>query len=145
MSLSGSENWVVEYCGSVLMVDVLNRSHCCLLTDWREDQGYRLISEQVSHHPPVSAFHAQSLKDEFEFHGSIYPKLKFWGKSVEAEPKGTMTLELLKWVFLFCWHFHCLHVPFIYWLDEKKLSSVNSHHRTNAVFLSARCVWSPRK
>lgn len=64
----------------------------------REEEGYRLISEQVSHHPPVSAFHAQSLKQDFEFHGSIYPKLKFWGKSVEAEPKGTMTLELLKWV-----------------------------------------------
>lgn len=66
----------------------------------REEEGYRLISEQVSHHPPVSAFHAQSLKQEFEFHGSIYPKLKFWGKSVEAEPKGTMTLELLKWVWM---------------------------------------------
>lgn len=66
----------------------------------REDDGYRLISEQVSHHPPVSAFHAQSLKQEFEFHGSIYPKLKFWGKSVEADPKGIMTLELLKWVFV---------------------------------------------
>lgn len=63
---------------------------------FRKDDGYRLISEQVSHHPPISAFHAQSLKQEFEFHGSIYPKLKFWGKSVEAEPKGTMTLELLK-------------------------------------------------
>lgn len=61
---------------------------------FRED--YRLISEQVSHHPPISAFHAESLKKEFQFHGSIYPKLKFWGKSVEAEPKGTMTLELLK-------------------------------------------------
>uniref|UniRef100_A0A4W5KR63 Oxysterol binding protein like 2 n=1 Tax=Hucho hucho TaxID=62062 RepID=A0A4W5KR63_9TELE len=57
--------------------------------------GYRLISEQVSHHPPINTFHAQSLKQEFEFHGSLYPKLKFWGKSVEVEPKGTMTLELL--------------------------------------------------
>ena len=65
----------------------------------REEDGYRLISEQVSHHPPVSAFHAESLKQEFEFHGTIYPKLKFWGKSVEAEPKGTMTLELLKWAY----------------------------------------------
>uniref|UniRef100_A0A8C7J7K4 Oxysterol-binding protein n=1 Tax=Oncorhynchus kisutch TaxID=8019 RepID=A0A8C7J7K4_ONCKI len=69
----------------------------------REDEGYRLISEQVSHHPPISAFHAQSLKQEFEFHGSIYPKLKFWGKSVEAEPKGTMTLELLKRKEAFTW------------------------------------------
>lgn len=62
----------------------------------REEQGFRLVSEQVSHHPPVSAFHAESLAGDFVFHGSIYPKLKFWGKSVEAEPKGTITLELLK-------------------------------------------------
>ncbi|KAM4549179.1 oxysterol-binding protein-related protein 1 isoform 3-T3 [Odontesthes bonariensis] len=62
----------------------------------REDLGFRLISEQVSHHPPVSAFHAEGLKEDFVFHGSIYPKLKFWGKSVEAEPKGVITLELPK-------------------------------------------------
>lgn len=62
----------------------------------REDLGFRLISEQVSHHPPVSAFHAEGLKQDFVFHGSIYPKLKFWGKSVEAEPKGIITLELPK-------------------------------------------------
>nr|XP_057929022.1 oxysterol-binding protein-related protein 1 isoform X3 [Doryrhamphus excisus] len=62
----------------------------------REDLGFRLISEQVSHHPPVSAFHAEGLQHDFVFHGSIYPKLKFWGKSVEAEPKGVITLELPK-------------------------------------------------
>ncbi|GAB5579415.1 oxysterol-binding protein-related protein 1 isoform X1 [Prionailurus iriomotensis] len=61
----------------------------------RDDLGFRLISEQVSHHPPISAFHAEGLNNDFIFHGSIYPKLKFWGKSVEAEPKGTITLELL--------------------------------------------------
>uniref|UniRef100_A0A1A8N9A4 Oxysterol-binding protein n=3 Tax=Nothobranchius TaxID=28779 RepID=A0A1A8N9A4_9TELE len=62
----------------------------------REDLGFRLLSEQVSHHPPVSAFHVEGLRQDFVFHGSIYPKLKFWGKSVEAEPKGTITLELPK-------------------------------------------------
>uniref|UniRef100_A0A3B3VAT6 Oxysterol binding protein-like 2a n=1 Tax=Poecilia latipinna TaxID=48699 RepID=A0A3B3VAT6_9TELE len=41
----------------------------------REDEGYRLISEQ----------------------------LKFWGKSVEAEPQGTMTLELLKHKEAYTW------------------------------------------
>uniref|UniRef100_A0A146WLC6 Oxysterol-binding protein n=1 Tax=Fundulus heteroclitus TaxID=8078 RepID=A0A146WLC6_FUNHE len=69
----------------------------------REDPGYRLVSEQVSHHPPVSAFHAESLSGDFVFHGSIYPKLKFWGKSVEAEPRGTMTLELLKHNEVYTW------------------------------------------
>ncbi|XP_064429496.1 oxysterol-binding protein-related protein 2 isoform X2 [Mirounga angustirostris] len=62
----------------------------------REDLGFRFISEQVSHHPPVSAFYSEGLNQDFLFHGSIYPKLKFWGKSVEAEPRGTITLELLK-------------------------------------------------
>uniref|UniRef100_A0A3Q0SJ84 Oxysterol-binding protein n=1 Tax=Amphilophus citrinellus TaxID=61819 RepID=A0A3Q0SJ84_AMPCI len=69
----------------------------------REEQGFRLVSEQVSHHPPVSAFHAESLAGDFVFHGSIYPKLKFWGKSVEAEPKGTITLELLKYGEAYTW------------------------------------------
>ncbi|KAK2489838.1 hypothetical protein MC885_012230 [Smutsia gigantea] len=62
----------------------------------REDLGFRFISEQVSHHPPISAFYSEGLSQDFLFHGSIYPKLKFWGKSVEAEPRGTITLELLK-------------------------------------------------
>ncbi|XP_067833845.1 oxysterol-binding protein-related protein 1 isoform X2 [Heptranchias perlo] len=62
----------------------------------RQDLGFKLISEQVSHHPPISAFHAEGLVQNFVFHGSIYPKLKFWGKSVEAEPKGIITLELFK-------------------------------------------------
>ncbi|KAM9761468.1 oxysterol-binding protein-related protein 1 isoform 2-T2 [Menidia menidia] len=69
----------------------------------REDLGFRLISEQVSHHPPVSAFHAEGLKEDFVFHGSIYPKLKFWGKSVEAEPKGVITLELPKHNEVYTW------------------------------------------
>lgn len=68
-------------------------SHTCS-SFTREDLGFRWVSEQVSHHPPVSAFQAEGLKDDFIFHGSIYPKLKFWGKSIEAEPKGTITLEL---------------------------------------------------
>ncbi|XP_076000601.1 oxysterol-binding protein-related protein 1-like isoform X2 [Genypterus blacodes] len=62
----------------------------------RDDLGFRWVSEQVSHHPPVSAFHAEGFKEDFVFHGSIYPKLKFWGKSIEAEPKGIITLELPK-------------------------------------------------
>ncbi|XP_042765364.1 oxysterol-binding protein-related protein 1 isoform X1 [Panthera leo] len=69
----------------------------------RDDLGFRLISEQVSHHPPISAFHAEGLNNDFIFHGSIYPKLKFWGKSVEAEPKGTITLELLEHSEAYTW------------------------------------------
>ncbi|XP_037538132.1 oxysterol-binding protein-related protein 1 [Nematolebias whitei] len=69
----------------------------------REDLGFRWVSEQVSHHPPISAFHAEGLEEDFVFHGSIYPKLKFWGKSIEAEPKGTITLELPKYNEAYTW------------------------------------------
>ncbi|KAG7455198.1 hypothetical protein MATL_G00254010 [Megalops atlanticus] len=69
----------------------------------REDLGFRLMSEQVSHHPPVSAFHVEGMNNDFVFHGSIYPKLKFWGKSVEAEPRGIITLELPKYNEAYTW------------------------------------------
>ncbi|XP_070700711.1 oxysterol-binding protein-related protein 1-like [Pempheris klunzingeri] len=69
----------------------------------RHDLGFRWMSEQVSHHPPVSAFQAEGLEQDFVFHGSIYPKLKFWGKSIEAEPKGIITLELPKYNEAYTW------------------------------------------
>ncbi|CAG5896681.1 unnamed protein product [Menidia menidia] len=69
----------------------------------RDDLGFRWVSEQVSHHPPISAFHAEGLREDFVFHGSIYPKLKCWGKSIEAEPKGTITLELPKYNEAYTW------------------------------------------
>ncbi|XP_057713338.1 oxysterol-binding protein-related protein 1-like isoform X8 [Corythoichthys intestinalis] len=69
----------------------------------RDDLGFRWVAEQVSHHPPVSAFHAEGLKEDFVFHGSIYPKIKFWGKSIEAEPKGVITLELPKYNEAYTW------------------------------------------
>ncbi|CAB1326319.1 unnamed protein product [Coregonus sp. 'balchen'] len=51
----------------------------------------------------ISAFHAEGLQEDFLFHGSIYPKLKFWGKSVEAEPRGIITLELPKYNEAYTW------------------------------------------
>uniref|UniRef100_A0A2R5LBQ6 Oxysterol-binding protein n=1 Tax=Ornithodoros turicata TaxID=34597 RepID=A0A2R5LBQ6_9ACAR len=59
----------------------------------RDDIGFRIVCEQVSHHPPVSAFHADS--PHFKLYGSVYPKLKFWGKSIEIKPEGHLTLTLL--------------------------------------------------
>ncbi|XP_055955417.1 oxysterol-binding protein-related protein 1 isoform X2 [Patella vulgata] len=67
----------------------------------RQELGFRLISEQVSHHPPISAFHIESPL--YKFHGQIYPKLKFWGKSVDINPKGFVTLELTKFNEVYTW------------------------------------------
>ncbi|XP_043467114.1 oxysterol-binding protein-related protein 2 isoform X1 [Leptopilina heterotoma] len=66
-----------------------------------QHDDFRILCEQVSHHPPISAFHAES--ENFTFHGSINPKLKFCGKSVEIHPKGILTVKLLKWNETYTW------------------------------------------
>nr|XP_033807061.1 oxysterol-binding protein-related protein 8 isoform X2 [Geotrypetes seraphini] len=47
------------------------------------------IAEQISHHPPISAFYVSNRKDGFCLSGSILAKSKFYGILY-----GTMTLEL---------------------------------------------------
>uniref|UniRef100_A0A914XCU6 Oxysterol-binding protein n=1 Tax=Plectus sambesii TaxID=2011161 RepID=A0A914XCU6_9BILA len=69
--------------------------------DRLEDLGFRFVCEQVSHHPPISAFHADG--PAFRFYGSIYPKLKFWGRSIDCQPKGILTLELTKRNEVYTW------------------------------------------
>lgn len=66
-----------------------------------QNDDFRIVCEQVSHHPPVSSFHADS--PHFKFYGAIHPKLKFWGKSVEIQPKGVVTVELPKWNEAYTW------------------------------------------
>jgi hypothetical protein len=62
--------------------------------------GIRHISEQVGHHPPVTAFHCESLRlDEssgdptFVFSGGVEPKTKFKGTRVDAVPHGLLTVR----------------------------------------------------
>lgn len=66
-----------------------------------QSSDFRIVCEQVSHHPPISAFHADS--PAFKFFGAIHPKLKFWGKSVEIQPKGIVTVELPAWNEAYTW------------------------------------------
>uniref|UniRef100_UPI00358E2770 oxysterol-binding protein-related protein 2-like isoform X2 n=1 Tax=Myxine glutinosa TaxID=7769 RepID=UPI00358E2770 len=98
---------------------------------FREDLGFRLVSEQVSHHPPVSAFHAEGLNGDFIFHGSVYPKLKFWGKSVEAEPRGTITFELPKHNEVYTWTNPscCVHNVIIgrLWIEQYGCMEIVNH------------------
>lgn len=39
---------------------------------------------QVSHHPPIMAFQAESKPGEYVVYGEIEIRNKFWGKSVEV-------------------------------------------------------------
>uniref|UniRef100_A0A8C3B600 Oxysterol-binding protein n=1 Tax=Cyclopterus lumpus TaxID=8103 RepID=A0A8C3B600_CYCLU len=58
----------------------------------REDRGFRLLSEQVCHHPPISACHADS--ENFSFWQDQRWKNKFWGKSLEIQPTGMVNVTL---------------------------------------------------
>lgn len=107
-----------------------------------ERPEFRIICEQVSHHPPVSAFHADS--ENFVFHGSIHPKLKFWGKSVEIQPKGTVTVELPKWKEAYTWNnvSCCVHNIIVgkLWIEQYGTMEVVNHrtgHRAILDFKSA--------
>nr|KAF6279351.1 oxysterol binding protein like 2 [Pipistrellus kuhlii] len=108
----------------------------------REDLGFRFISEQVSHHPPVSAFYSEGLGQDFLFHGSIYPKLKFWGKSVEAEPRGTITLELLRHNEAYTWTNPtcCVHNVIIgkLWIEQYGTVEILNHRTGDKCVLHFR-------
>lgn len=58
----------------------------------REDRGFRYISEQVCHHPPISACHAES--ENFTFWQDQRWKNKFWGKSLEIISCGPVHVTL---------------------------------------------------
>ncbi|XP_030264193.1 oxysterol-binding protein-related protein 7-like isoform X1 [Sparus aurata] len=61
----------------------------------REDRGFKYVSEQVSHHPPISACHAES--ENFTFWQDQRWKYKFWGKSVEILSSGQVNITLPKY------------------------------------------------
>lgn len=52
----------------------------------REDKGFRLVSEKVSHRPVRLAIQAESEK--WTFLQSPAPQQKFWGKSIEVNTDG---------------------------------------------------------
>uniref|UniRef100_UPI003AAD47E2 oxysterol-binding protein-related protein 3 isoform X2 n=1 Tax=Centroberyx gerrardi TaxID=166262 RepID=UPI003AAD47E2 len=58
----------------------------------RPDKGFHFVAEQVSHHPPISACHAESKN--FTFWQDMRWKNKFWGKSMEIVPIGTTHVTL---------------------------------------------------
>ncbi|KAF4003655.1 Oxysterol-binding family protein [Saccharomyces cerevisiae] len=67
----------------------------------REDMGFRLISEKVSHRPPVFAFFAEHLDWECSY--TVTPSQKFWGKSIELNNEGILRLKFKTTGELFEW------------------------------------------
>ncbi|CAL1534739.1 unnamed protein product [Lymnaea stagnalis] len=54
------------------------------------------VAEQISHHPPISAFHVTNRHDGFNINGCILAKSKFYGNSISAILEGVATLTFLE-------------------------------------------------
>ncbi|CAL5417350.1 unnamed protein product [Camellia sinensis] len=55
------------------------------------DKGLRFFSEKVSHHPMTVACHCEGTG--WKFWGDSNLKSKFWGRSIQLDPVGVLTLE----------------------------------------------------
>ncbi|KAK7353145.1 hypothetical protein VNO80_18585 [Phaseolus coccineus] len=55
------------------------------------DKGLRFFSEKVSHHPMIVACHCEGTG--WKFWGDSNLKSKFWGRSIQLDPVGMLTLE----------------------------------------------------
>ncbi|CAM8877680.1 unnamed protein product [Rhodiola kirilowii] len=55
------------------------------------DKGIRFVSEKVSHHPTLIACHCEGRG--WKFWGDSNLRTKFWGRSIQLDPVGVLTLE----------------------------------------------------
>jgi len=62
---------------------------------WSAESDVSFLAEQVSHHPPISAFYAENKSKNVQFTAHIYTKSQFHGLSIGVENEGFGLLELL--------------------------------------------------
>ncbi|KAI0067905.1 hypothetical protein BV25DRAFT_1834873 [Artomyces pyxidatus] len=63
-----------------------------MLGETFEDPRLKFISEKVSHHPVILAYHAEG--DGWEMYATSSGKTKFWGKSLEIIPIGSNHVKI---------------------------------------------------
>ncbi|XP_066146946.1 oxysterol-binding protein-related protein 9 isoform X1 [Euwallacea fornicatus] len=62
---------------------------------WCKRNQLTFVAEQVSHHPPISAFYAECVKKRISFNAHVYTKSKFLGLSVCVYNIGQGTVSVL--------------------------------------------------
>ncbi|XP_076855325.1 oxysterol-binding protein-related protein 7 isoform X2 [Brachyhypopomus gauderio] len=99
----------------------------------REDRGFRYISEQVSHHPPVSACHAVS--HDFCFWQDQRWRNRFWGKSLEIRPTGMVNVTLPRYGDHYEWNkvVTCIHNVLSQQRHLEHYGEVNIHNLKTSV------------
>ncbi|KAF1744618.1 hypothetical protein MXB_5034 [Myxobolus squamalis] len=97
--------------------------------DRMEELGWRCVCEQVSHHPPVCALHAEGegwiLFETFDV------KSKFKAKYLEIQPKGLSQLLFTRTGYRYSWNKVTTYVNNIVlgtlWIDQGGEFTVNNH------------------
>uniref|UniRef100_A0A3Q3X5X8 Oxysterol-binding protein n=1 Tax=Mola mola TaxID=94237 RepID=A0A3Q3X5X8_MOLML len=95
---------------------------------WSSANSVRFVAEQVSHHPPISAFYAECLSKKIQFNAHIWTKSKFLGMSIGVcvdryltEPRARLLRSILT-------------VPWVELGGECNISCSKSGYSANIVF-----------
>ncbi|KAL5370269.1 oxysterol binding protein [Cryptosporidium parvum] len=57
-------------------------------------RGFKFIAEQVMHHPPVAAYHAESDDGSWVYWGTVWSTMSFGPNSLSILPQGTVHLKI---------------------------------------------------
>ncbi|XP_076008967.1 oxysterol-binding protein-related protein 9 isoform X3 [Genypterus blacodes] len=63
---------------------------------WSSLNNVSFVAEQVSHHPPISAFYAECLSKKIQFNAHIWTKSKFLGMSIGVHNIGQGCVSCLE-------------------------------------------------
>ncbi|CAK9304770.1 unnamed protein product [Gordionus sp. m RMFG-2023] len=74
---------------------VLGEVFRCMWKNPKNDSSTFYMAEQVSHHPPISAFYVTNRKDGYCISGAILTRSKFYGNSISAILDGSAKITLL--------------------------------------------------
>ncbi|XP_068895073.1 oxysterol-binding protein-related protein 6-like isoform X4 [Tenebrio molitor] len=113
----------------------------------REDKGFKFLAEQVSHHPPISTCYAKS--NNFTFWQDARVKTKFWGKSMEFQPLGSVHVLLPRTGDLYTWNkvTTCVHNLFSgqRWVDQYGELRITNGRITCKLTFSKASYWSAKR
>jgi len=106
--------------------------------------NFRFISEQVSHHPPVGACHAEN--DHFQFWQTQQLKTKFTGNSLDCLSLGSTNVILKKWDEHYRWPALKTNVNNVIvgkiWLDHYGEIEIKNPKTGEKIILSfTKCGW----
>ncbi|KAJ1649427.1 Oxysterol-binding protein 4 [Dispira simplex] len=119
-----------------------------LLGSWTNTDGHgvnRLICEQVSHHPPISAVYLENEEAGVMLNGHAGQKSKFTGTTIKVEQTGYVTLHLRA-----CDEVYTLTYPDLYirslitgrpFMEIVGISWIQSNQGYSAVFKYAGKPW----